>query len=192
MRKATEKPSEKKPVKEKAYRILSQSLQDILYEEFNRYKYWKMDTLEKRLQQPQHWIRQNLKAIAVREEAGPYKGKQVYLWCQSTSTQLCVLLISLDYWRLQDKFIEAQGEAEDVGLAPENQEQSDAVKLAIKRDEVDSVVDEADDAADTDTETKPRIEQNTQGSGSRSQPEEAELSDEEDDDEDSEMDEVDA
>lgn len=107
-------------------------------------------------------------------------------------TQLYILSISLDYWRLQDKFIEAQGEAEDVGLAPENQEQSDAVKLAIKRDEVDSVVDEADDAADTDTETKPRIEQNAQGSGSRSQPEEAELSDDEDDDEDSEMDEVDA
>ena len=76
-------------------------------------------------------------------------------------------------------------------MAPENQEQSDAVNLAIKRDEVDSVVDEGDDAADTDSESKPIITQNAQGSGSRSQPEEAELSDDEDDDEDSEMDEVD-
>jgi hypothetical protein len=78
-RKATEKAIEKKPVKERAYRILSQSLQDILYEEFNRYKYWKMSTLQERLQQPVHWIRQNLKAIAQREETGPYQSKSGWL-----------------------------------------------------------------------------------------------------------------
>jgi len=75
MRKATEKKAEKKPAKERAYRILAQNLQDILYEEFNRYKYWKMSTLQERLQQPVSWIRENLKAIAVREDTGPYNSQ---------------------------------------------------------------------------------------------------------------------
>jgi hypothetical protein len=87
MRKATEKKLEKKPVKERAYRILAQNLQDILYEEFNRYKYWKMNTLQERLQQPTSWIRQNLKAIAVREETGPYQSK---LWRVSIYNDLLI------------------------------------------------------------------------------------------------------
>lgn len=168
MRKATEKKLEKKPVKERAYRILAQNLQDILYEEFNRYKYWKMNTLQERLQQPTSWIRQNLKAIAVREETGPYQ----------------------NYWRLQDKFSAAQGEAEDVGGAPENQDYSDAALMAIKNEQVD----EADGDGDMDEEDedrKPIIGQDGQAR-SASQIDIAELSDAEDDgDEDSEMEEVD-
>jgi hypothetical protein len=72
---------------------------------------------------------------------------------------------------LQDKFIKAQGEAEDVGTAPENQDYSDAAGLAIKRNEIakEEPTDEDDEAADI-----------------------GELSDADDDDEDSEMDEVDA
>lgn len=66
--------------KERVYRILPQHLQDILYEEFNRFKYWKMSTLQQRLQQPASWLRQNLKAIAVREETGPYQSKSVSYW----------------------------------------------------------------------------------------------------------------
>jgi hypothetical protein len=95
-----------------------------------------------------------------------------------------------DYWRLQDKFSAAQGEAEDVGGAPENQDYSDAALMAIKNEQVD----EADGDGDMDEEDedrKPIIGQDGQAR-SASQIDIAELSDAEDDgDEDSEMEEVD-
>jgi hypothetical protein len=102
---------------------------------------------------------------------------------------ICSYPIS-DYWRLQDKFSAAQGEAEDVGGAPENQDYSDAALMAIKNEQVD----EADGDGDMDEEDedrKPIIGQDGQAR-SASQIDIAELSDAEDDgDEDSEMEEVD-
>jgi hypothetical protein len=99
-------------------------------------------------------------------------------------------LLTLDYWRLQDKFIAAQGEAEDVGGAPENQDYSDAALMAIKNEHV--AEDDGDgDMDEEDEDRKPVIGQDGQAR-SASQIDMAELSDAEDDGEDdSEMEEVD-